>query len=512
MEGIMTIAFGTLKKSARPIFVAAALAAAATLPMNAVQAADSAGKVLFILDASGSMWSKVEGQEKITIAKQVMTDLLRQLPDGIEAGLEVYGHRSKGACGDIEIMSAPARGNREAMIGEISSISPKGMTPITGSLRVAAEALKGTEEQASIVLVSDGKETCEADPCAAVRSIRAQGINLRIHVVGFDVNDEERKQLQCIAAAGGGKYFSADTAGQLATALSEVRQAVTTAPAETATKKKTIKIALTATVTSKNGVGTLFIIDPQSGSTLTSMNGDGGSLELPAGTYGLRYDQIDAGTVEIKAGDAVTLDANERTARVTTRNGVGTLFIRDAKSGATLTSVNADGGRLQLPAGTYGLRYDQVDAGTIEIKAGVAVTLDANERTAQVTTRNGVGTLFILDLQSAQTLASVNADGGRLQLPAGTYGLRYDQVDAGTIEIKAGGAVTLDAHALTATLTSRHGVGTLFILDAQSGQTLASTNAAGGTVQVPPGAYKLRYGQVDAGTIEVAAGDDIELQ
>src|SRR5262245_35246562 len=321
MEGNMAAAFGTLKKSAPSILVAAVLAVGWILSLGAAESAESAGKVLFILDASGSMWGKVEGRDKISIAKEVMSDLVRQLPDGIEAGLEVYGHRSKGECGDIELLAAPARGNHAALIGDIAAITPKGMTPITRSLELAADALKGTEEAASIVLVSDGKETCEADPCAAVQSIRAQGINLRVHVVGFDVNDEERKQLQCIADAGGGKYFSADNAAQLTAALSEVRQQVTAAEPVPEKKKKSIKIAMTATVTTKNGVGRLFIADAQTGKDITNVAADGDRLEIPAGSYRLRYGFFDTATVEIKAGETVTLDANSWTARVTTRNG-----------------------------------------------------------------------------------------------------------------------------------------------------------------------------------------------
>jgi hypothetical protein len=437
------VSFGALRRSAVSVLAAAALFAAVTPPPGAARA-DASGKVLFILDASGSMWGKVEGQDKITIAKQVMTDLVRQLPDGISAGLEAYGHRSKGECGDIEMLATPAHGNRDVLAQQIQSITPKGMTPITRSLQLAADALKGTEEHASIVLVSDGKETCEADPCAAAKEIRAQGIDLRIHVVGFDVNDEERKQLQCIADAGGGKYFSADNAGQLTAALAEVRQAVTAPPpAAPETTKKTITLVTTATVTTRNGVGTVFIIDPTSGDLLTNTIADGGSLQLPAGRYTLRYGMLETATIEIRAGEDVTLDANTWTAQVTTKNGVGALFFLDPESGSVLVNVNADGDSLQLPTGTYRLQYGSLEAGTIEVKAGQPQTIDAKALTATVTTRHGAGTLFFIDPQTDHLLTSVNADGDTLQVPPGTYKIRFASVDAGTIDIKAGDDIVL---------------------------------------------------------------------
>ncbi|NJN46971.1 MAG: hypothetical protein HC808_11400 [Candidatus Competibacteraceae bacterium] len=47
------------------------------------------GNVLFILDASGSMWGQVDQKAEIAIAKEVMTTLVQDLPEGIRAGLEV---------------------------------------------------------------------------------------------------------------------------------------------------------------------------------------------------------------------------------------------------------------------------------------------------------------------------------------------------------------------------------------------------------------------------------------
>ena len=61
-----------------------------------------AARILFILDASGSMWGKLDGKEKIVIAREVMEELINGLPEGVHVGLEVYGHRRKGDCEDIE--------------------------------------------------------------------------------------------------------------------------------------------------------------------------------------------------------------------------------------------------------------------------------------------------------------------------------------------------------------------------------------------------------------------------
>ena len=190
------------------------------------QTTTSSGNALFILDGSGSMWGKVEGKHKIVIAKEVMTQLVQELPDNIQAGLQVYGHRSKGDCNDIELLVPLGADNRQALLDQIKAINPRGKTPITQAFQHAAEQLRALEEETSIVLVSDGKETCTGDPCTLVRELRDQGIRIRVHVVGFDVDQDEREQLVCIAEAGGGQYFSADNAMQLQQALTAVREQV----------------------------------------------------------------------------------------------------------------------------------------------------------------------------------------------------------------------------------------------------------------------------------------------
>lgn len=180
--------------------------------------------ILFILDASGSMAGRIDGKPKMDVAKEVMTDLIDGLPDNLNVGLEVYGHRSKGDCDDIETMVEVGAINKQALADKINSIQPKGKTPIAKSLQMAGEKLSASEDKTTIILVSDGEETCEGDACKYVRDLRGQGINVKVHVVGFDVGEKEKKQLSCIAEAGGGRYYTAHNADQLKEALTEVKE------------------------------------------------------------------------------------------------------------------------------------------------------------------------------------------------------------------------------------------------------------------------------------------------
>lgn len=189
--------------------------------------------ILFILDASGSMAGQVDGKPKMDVAKGVMTDLINGLPDSINVGLEVYGHRSKGDCDDIESMVEVGPIDKQGLTDKINSIQPKGKTPIAKSLQMAGEKLSASEDKTTIILVSDGEETCEGDACKYVRDLRAQGINVKVHVVGFDVGEKEKKQLSCIAEAGGGRYYTANNADQLKEALAEVKEEAVAEPAPT---------------------------------------------------------------------------------------------------------------------------------------------------------------------------------------------------------------------------------------------------------------------------------------
>jgi Ca-activated chloride channel family protein len=192
---------------------------------NAAMAQSKGANVIFILDGSASMWAKMDKQRKIAVAKERMTELVRELTH-VNMGLIVYGHRRKADCDDIELMVSLGSSDPNTIIERIQSISPKGKTPITKSIELAAKQLETIEEETAIVLVSDGLETCESDPCVYVRSLKDKGIKFRMDVVGFDVKSVERRQLECIAKAGEGRYFSAKNTMQLKQALTEVKKEV----------------------------------------------------------------------------------------------------------------------------------------------------------------------------------------------------------------------------------------------------------------------------------------------
>lgn len=191
------------------------------------------GRVLVVLDASNSVWGRVDGteKEKIVVARDVLADMLAELPPGTAVGLAAYGHHREKDCDDIEVILPVGAHSRAALDAAIRRVQPRGMTPITAALQHVVEQLDEAAGPTHVVLVSDGKETCDGDPCALVQALRARDATLTVHVVGFDVTREEAEQLSCIAAARGGLYADASTTSDLTNALGTIRDVVAEADA-----------------------------------------------------------------------------------------------------------------------------------------------------------------------------------------------------------------------------------------------------------------------------------------
>jgi len=244
MRGRFTILMGML--------LAACLFA---LPIPA--AADNYPEVMIILDGSGSMWAQLEGETRIETAKKVLREIVPNLPAEVRLGLTAYGHRWKGRCDDIEVLVPAGSTDRDLLLEKVMAISPKGKTPIADSVSMVVNELKQKENETSIILVSDGLETCHPDPCTLVRELKETGIKFILHVVGFAVTDKEDEQLSCLADAGGGIYYTAGNAPELLNAFQSMQQELV--------RKVEYEKAATTQKKSKSGLGKLrvFYPDPQ---------------------------------------------------------------------------------------------------------------------------------------------------------------------------------------------------------------------------------------------------------
>jgi Ca-activated chloride channel family protein len=306
------------------------ISAQETTPAKAAKppAGASTGNLIFILDASGSMWGQVEGKAKIVIAKEVLTGLIKDLPDDATVGLVAYGHRRKGDCNDVEELVPLGPINKNKLIKIVQGLGAKGKTPITLSVRKTAQKLKGLKEETTIILVSDGKETCEGDPCALVKELKAAGIKFVMHVIGFDVTEEERAQLECMAQAGDGEYFTAKTAKDFQMAATEV------------VKKAQKPYGILRVTVMKNGkpfFAPIQVLDAESGQQVLASSSSGKTgirnIRLDPGAYHMEVSDttVSGGKAPVIRHTGIVIEAG-KTVEKTADFSDGTLVIKAIKN------------------------------------------------------------------------------------------------------------------------------------------------------------------------------------
>jgi len=154
-----------------------------------------------------------------------VTQLIGDLPAGTNAGLIAYGHRRKGDCKDVELLIPVGPIQPAALAEKVRALVPLGETPISNSIRHAVDAFKGVAGKKTIILISDGEETCNEDPCVIAAELKKADVELQMHVVGFGIDsDAAKKQLRCIAEAGGGSYQDASDADAVKLKLKNVAE------------------------------------------------------------------------------------------------------------------------------------------------------------------------------------------------------------------------------------------------------------------------------------------------
>ena len=180
-----------------------------------------------ILDASGSMKRKVaDGRTRMEVAKTVLKDIVKDVPDGVEVGLRVFGNRVRegqsGDCSDTELLQPMGVVDKVVLSNRIDSVQALGTTLIAYTLEQLPGDLGAENEDQFVVLVTDGEEECREDLLETVARLRSEGLNMNLSIVGFAIDDEEiNRQLDQIAEAGGGTFVKAEDADELNEALSQ---------------------------------------------------------------------------------------------------------------------------------------------------------------------------------------------------------------------------------------------------------------------------------------------------
>ena len=180
-------------------------------------------RILFLLDGSGSMlgqWNN--GQLKIDVARSILTDLVDSLKENtnLELALRVYGHqygRQLQVCTDSKLEIGFRANNHQDITLKLKTIQPKGTTPIAYSLEQAANDFPADKNVRNvIIIITDGIESCDGDPCAVSQALQKKNIFLKPFVIGLGLNESYTDAFACM-----GTFFDVTDIDELRGSLDE---------------------------------------------------------------------------------------------------------------------------------------------------------------------------------------------------------------------------------------------------------------------------------------------------
>ena len=178
-------------------------------------------KLLFVVDFSNSMTEYIEHQTKVNQVKELMARILPKISEDTKVGLRVYGHTCNivayNACRSSELIVPLGYNNSERISASLQKLRPRGMTPITYSLKQAVKKdFQDMDGVKHIILLTDGGENCDESPCDYAIELIKKRRDIKIDVLAFNVPDsDDLAQLKCTADVTGGHFSEAETKAEL---------------------------------------------------------------------------------------------------------------------------------------------------------------------------------------------------------------------------------------------------------------------------------------------------------
>ena len=333
---------------------------AGVLPAAALaQSCNTADRsVLLILDASGSMNARLpNGETRMAVAQRAIKGVAGFIPAQAQLSLRMYGAQSAASrknCQDthVAVPFGPASASSGAITATVDGAKAQGYTPIAYSLGQAANDFPADAKERVIVLVSDGKETCQGDPVVAAKALAAKGIT--VHTVGFVVDTAARGQLQAIARATGGTYFDAPvgtgTAGHAQEGAQCLQAARRHAAAEAEAREAADDVGDLADVSRRAQRG-----DRPEGRGVRQLRT--GRSTLPAGIYEVKFGPASWKGIEVRPGETTTIDPGVLKVEVSNPSVHVSATVVDSETGEKHGSFDPVSTSVTLMPGVYDLRF-----------------------------------------------------------------------------------------------------------------------------------------------------------
>lgn len=186
---------------------------------------------MLVFDASGSMAATDFKDGATSRLDRVRVALFKVLPAAAKArrlGLIVYGPgRNYDTCKNVDLKLAPTANAGDLIMEEVEKLRAQGRTPLTASVRQAAEILQTNQRPSVIVAITDGQDTCGGDACQLARELKSRSPAVTVHVIGYRLTPMTAREPapfseRCLADETGGIFTTADTTDELQSALSEM--------------------------------------------------------------------------------------------------------------------------------------------------------------------------------------------------------------------------------------------------------------------------------------------------
>ena len=384
--------------------------------------------ILLILDTSGSMNAKLpNGETRIAVAQRAVKGVASFIPADASLSLRMYGAQSPAReknCRDTHaaVPFGPASAAGGPITTAVDAAKAQGYTPIAYSLEQAANDFPADAKERVIVLVSDGKETCQGDPAVAAKALAAKGIT--VHTVGFVVDTAARGQLQAIARVTGGAYFDAPVGPELPDTLKSALNACKKTVAKLPPKPEPGKLRTSSTT----WLTSHTVLNAETGQQVGAFNSSKLELTLPAGIYEVKFGPASWKGIEVRPGETTTIEPGVLKVQAS-------VFVHaavvDSETGEKHGAFDNVSTAVTLMPGVYDLRFGKAEWRFIKVDGGKTVTLrpaaviltpGLKWQKARITTQDGTEVFRFDAVTSRAALPPgdyiVEVDGNKLPFPA----------------------------------------------------------------------------------------------